>query len=137
MKKSVLVAVLVITCSLFMLQTGFAGVEWTLKKQLDIEASPRDIVLTPDGQWMIALVKGKVLIYSTVDNKIISRIPVDAAFDKLSYSVADNTLLVASRSGRAVKIIQLEKVYTFSLADLPFKGLEDAPVTVAIFSDYQ
>ena len=137
MNKIVLTTALVFLCFLSMLQPCHADLEWTLKKQLDIEAAPLDIALSPDGQWMFALVSGEVLVYSRADNKLIKRIPVDAAFDKLSFSFTDTTLLLASRSSKTVKLIQLEKVYTFSLAGLPFKGPEHAPVTVVVFSDYQ
>jgi protein-disulfide isomerase len=137
MKKTLLVAVLVFVCSLAMLQPGYADVEWTLKKQITVDSALLDIALSLDGQWLFALVSGEVLIYSTADSKIINRIPVDPSFDKLSFSPVDNTLLVASSSGKAVKLIQLEKVYKFSLAGLPFKGPENAPVTITVFSDYQ
>lgn len=137
MKKSVLIAILVWMYSLLVLQPCYAGVEWTIKKQLEIEAAPIDIALSLDGQWMFVLVSGEVLIYSTADDAIINRIPVDPSSDKLSFSAAYNTLLVASKSGKAVKLIQLEKVNEFSLSGLAFKGPENAAVTIAVFSDYQ
>lgn len=137
MKKIVAATALVLACSLSMLQPCYAGVEWTLKKQLAVDAAPLDVALSADGRWMFVLAPGEVLIYTTADDKIVNRIPVDKAFDKLSYSAADNTLLVASRSGKAVKLIQLESVYKFSLDGLAFKGPENAPVTIEVFSDYQ
>ncbi|HVP79228.1 MAG TPA: hypothetical protein VMV04_15180 [Thermodesulfobacteriota bacterium] len=135
--KRTLVALAICLCCLGTAQSSRGEVEWTLKKQLDIEATPLDIVLSTDGQWIFVLTSGEVLIYSSQDNKIVNRVPVDASFDKLSFSPVDNTLLVASRSGKAVRLIQLERVYKFSTAGLPFKGREDARVTIAVFSDYQ
>jgi hypothetical protein len=137
MKKILFIIFAICISSFGMVQPCLTEVEWTVRKQLDLESAPLDIALSPDGQWMFVLVSGEVLIYSTADNKIINRIPVDAYFDKLSFSAAGNTLLLASRSGKAVRLIQLEKVHKFSMAGLPFKGREDAPVTISIFSDYQ
>lgn len=137
MKRSLVIAVLVFACSLSMIQPCPGEVDWTLKKQLNIEAIPLDIALSTDGQWIFVLASGEVLIYSTAENKIINRIPVDKSFDKLSFSPVNNTLLVASRSGKAVKLIQLDKVYRFSMSGLPFKGPEKAAVTISVFSDYQ
>ncbi len=137
MKKIVFIAALVFVCSFCMLQPCRADVEWTLKKQLAMDSSPLDIALSTDGQWMFVLASGEVLIYSTADDKVINRIPVDESFDKLSYSAADNTLLVASRAGKTVKLVQLDTVYKFSLDGLPFIGPENAPVTITVFSDYQ
>ncbi|RJR22833.1 MAG: hypothetical protein C4581_00565 [Nitrospiraceae bacterium] len=137
MNKGVLLTILIVAFFLSMLYPCHADMEWTLKKEFEVEAAPRDMALSPDGQWMIALVKGEVLIYSTIDDKIIKRIPVDDAFDTMSFSAADNTILVANSSGKAIRLIHLEKVHNFSLAGLPPRGREDAPVTIAIFSDYQ
>ncbi|MCK5836499.1 MAG: hypothetical protein KAH09_04480 [Desulfobacula sp.] len=48
-----------------------------------------------------------------------------------------NTLILASSSTEAVKNIQTEQRYEILLSDLPFKGPFDAPVTLAVFDDYQ
>jgi len=48
-----------------------------------------------------------------------------------------NTLILASSSTGALKIIQADQRYEISLSGLPFKGPVDAPVTIAVFDDYQ
>jgi hypothetical protein len=62
---------------------------------------------------------------------------VDGQFDRLAHSPKDNTVVLSSSSGRSLKFIELELVYEFDVSELPFKGLENAPVTVAVFGDYQ
>jgi protein-disulfide isomerase len=137
MKKSILLGLSIFAYSLAIFHPSYAGVEWTPRKELSIGVVPLDIALTPDGQWLFVLASGEVLIYSTVDGGIINRIPVDTAFDKISFSPVDNTLVVAGGSGKSVKLIQVEKVYKFSISRLPFRGAENAPVTITVFSDYQ
>jgi len=44
---------------------------------------------------------------------------------------------VPSRSQKMLRVIQLETIHQFDLSGLPFKGREEAPVTIAVFSDYQ
>jgi len=53
------------------------------------------------------------------------------------HSASDNTLILSSRSGQALEIIQLEPVYRIDVSGLPFKGAAQAPVTIAVFSEYQ
>jgi len=118
-------------------QPCLAGVEWTHGKQLSVDAAPIDIALSPDGKWLFVLAPGEVLIYETRGDKIINRIPLEQTFDTISYSASDNTLLVGSRSEKVLKLIRIEAVYSFSMSGLPFKGPEDAPVTITVFSDYQ
>jgi len=131
---SLLVSVL---CLLSMARPSQAEIEWTEKKQLKLEATPLDMATSPDGKWVIVLTPGELLVYSAPEDKVTDRFPVDKVFDKLAYSAADETVIVSSSSGKTLKFIQLDVVQKFSMAGLPFKGLENAPVTIAVFSDYQ
>jgi protein-disulfide isomerase len=67
----------------------------------------------------------------------VSRIPVDNTFDRIAFVQQDNSLVVTSSAGKALKVIELAVVHSFSEAGLPFQGNEKAPVTLVVFSDYQ
>ncbi len=128
---------LILFCLILVSSHAHAAVEWSLKKQLKLEAAPMDIASSADGKWFFVLSPGEVDIYSVPDYKLINHIPVDRVFDRLAFSPSNNTLIVSSSTDRTVKVIQLEVVHHFSLQDLPFKGPKDAPVTLVVFSDYQ
>ncbi len=114
-----------------------AEIEWSLKKQLNLEAAPQDVVSSGDGKWVYVLTKGEILIYSEAEGKVVKRVPVDKTFDRLTFSAADNTLIVTSSTGKMMNIIQLEQVHHFALDGVPFEGGKNAPVTLVVFSDYQ
>jgi hypothetical protein len=120
-----------------LLRTLFAEIEWTVKKQLKLEAAPTDIAPSADGKWIYVLTSGEILVYSVPEDKVMNRIPVDKTFDRLTYSAQDNTLLVSSSAEKTLKIIQLAVIQHFSLEGLPFEGQKNAPVTLVVFSDYQ
>jgi hypothetical protein len=131
-------ASLVVTlCMLSAIRPSYADIEWTEKKQLNLGASPVDLVTSPDGKWVIILTPGEILAYSIPEDKIVNRMLVDKAFDKITYSAADGAVLISSSSGNMIKIIQMDVVHKFSLAGPPFKGPENAVVTIVVFSDYQ
>jgi len=117
-------------------QSSFAGIEWTEKKQLKLEAVPIDMVTSPDGKWIFVLSKGELLVYSLDDRKIYP-LPIDKSFDKLAYSAADDSIILYSTSGKIVKYLQMDIIHDFSFGGLPFKGPENAAVTLVVFSDYQ
>ena len=141
MKKSLVRAatssLIAMLCIVSAIQPALAEIEWTEKKQLKLEASPVDVVTSPDGKWVIILTPGQVLVYSVPEDKVIDRMPVDKAFNKITYSSADGAIVISSSTGNLVKIIQMDVVHTFSLAGIPFKGPENAAVTLVVFSDYQ
>jgi hypothetical protein len=126
-----------IICLFFAVRPSLADIEWTEKKQIKLEVTPIDMVTSPDGKWVIVLSSGEILVYSMPEGKVINRMPVDKAFDKLTYSAPDETIILSSSSGKTMKFVQMAEVHKFSLAGLPFKGPENAAVTIVVFSDYQ
>jgi len=140
MRRGIITAVIVfyvmIGC-LTMPQHVHAGVEWTVTKQVSLDAEPLDVASSADGKLIFVLVPGEVLIYTISKNKITNHIPVDKVFNRLRYTASTNTLVLTSSSARTLKIIKLEWIYSMSVSGLPFRGPVDAPVTVAVFSDYQ
>jgi hypothetical protein len=113
------------------------NVEWTISGKLDLKAPPDDMCASANGKWLYILSAGEIAVYSFTEEKIVNRIAIDKAFDSMTCVTEKNSLVVTSRSGNIVQIIQLEEVYQFDVSGLPFLGAKDAPVTVAVFSDYQ
>ena len=118
-------------------QVFAADLELTERKQLKLDVSPLDTATSADGQWLFILTPGEIIVYSAFEDKISKGIPIDKGFDRLTYSAKTNSLILSSRSEKAVKIIQLELIHQFDISGLPLKGPENAPVTVAVFGDYQ
>ena len=140
MKRTFLfLKIFVLTTAICFLIPQFANatLEWTLIEQIDLDESPLDIAATFDGQLLFVLIPGEVLIYSTKEKKVTNRIPVDVDFDRLTHTIKDNTLVLTGTTAKTVKIIQLETIQKIDISGLPFKGPENAPVTIAVFSDYQ
>lgn len=135
--RSASLALIAVLCLLAAGRPARADIEWTEKKQFKLDVSPIDMVTSPDGKWVIFLSRGEVVVYSVPDDRVAGRTPVDKAFDRLTFSAADDTVILSSSTTKTLKFIQVEAVHNFSLAGLPFKGPENAPVTVVVFSDYQ
>jgi hypothetical protein len=122
---------------LYVPQIASADVEWTFGKQRNLDVSPIDISSSSDGQWIYMLTPGEIAIYSVFDDTVVNRIPIDKTFDKISYAVQSNSLVVSSSTAKTMRLIQLEVIQKFASDGLAFKGLENAPVLIAVFSDYQ
>lgn len=114
-----------------------AEIEWNVQKQLKLEASPLDAATSADGKNLYVLTSGEVLVYALPDYGLLTRIPVDKGLDRMTYSPRDNRLILMSGADRTVKVLQLETIHRFSLEGLYVKGPKNAPVTLAVFSDYQ
>jgi hypothetical protein len=114
-----------------------ADVEWKVLKSLDLKAAPLDVAPSMDGQRLFILTSGEILVYSIPEGKITDHIPVDKEFDRIVSLPRGDALSISSGTKKLVQVIMLESVYKIDVSGLPFKGPKEAPVTIAIYDDYQ
>jgi DNA-binding beta-propeller fold protein YncE len=114
-----------------------AELEWTFRKPVPLTSAPLDNAVSADGKLLFMLSEGEIVVYSLTRNKTINTIPIDSDYDRISVSPRGNSLIVTSSAGKSLKIIDLEFIYQIDISGLPLKGPADAPVTIAVFSDYQ
>ena len=140
MKKTVILLVLAflfVGGGTFFPQVVQADLEWRIIKDLDLKATPLDVVSSADGRRLFILTPGEILVYSFPDGKLTDRIPVDKDFDKIASLPRDDILTITSSTKKALQLILLETVYKIDLTGSPFKGPKDALVTIVVFDDYQ
>jgi hypothetical protein len=138
MKNTVLCLVLaLLTLAVIHPPAAYADIEWNVKKELKLEAAPLDAATSADGKNLYLLTAGEVLVYAMPDYRLLTRIPVEKGLDRMALSARDNRLILMSGADKTVKVLQLETVHRFSLDGLAVKGPRNAPVTLAVFSDYQ
>jgi hypothetical protein len=116
---------------------ALADFEWRILKDLDLQMPPLDVAPSADGQRLFILTAGEILVYSIPEEKITGRIPVDKEFDRIAALPRADTVTITSTVKKALQIIVLESIYKIDSTGLPFKGPQNAAVTVAIFTDYQ
>jgi len=121
----------------FFPQVVQADLEWKVIKDLDLKATPLDVSPSADGKWLFILTPGEILVYSFPEGRITDRIPVDKSFDRITSLPRANMVTITSGAKKALQIILLEAIYKIDVTDLPFKGPQDASVTVVVFDDYQ
>jgi protein-disulfide isomerase len=136
-KTPIILAIVLVTSLLCAPLVIPAQIEWTISGQLDLKAPPLDICASADGKWLYILSAGEVAVYSFAEDKIVNRIAIDKAFDRMIYLKEKNSLVVTSRSGNQLHFIQLKEVYQFDTSGLPYQGSKRAPITIVVFSDYQ
>lgn len=137
MRKWPAVLMSVFLSVMFFVPAAMAGVEWRTMNNLNIEETPLDVAPSGDGQWLYILTRGAILVYSLPEGKITDRVAVDKEYDRIASLPRANALAISSSHEKNVQIIVLENVYKIDISGLPVKGPPDAPVTIAVFDDYQ
>jgi hypothetical protein len=112
-------------------------IEATTLKQFDLQQPPLDVDTSPDGKLMFILTPGQVLVYSNMGNEPVNRITVGSHFDSLTFAEDLDLLILSSKDDQRVKMVRIDLVSEISTEGSPVIGNPDAPVTLAVFDDYQ
>lgn len=132
----------VLSVTLFLALTWFAcgpaaAVEWDVVRTLKTEKKPRDAAISLNGRWVFILTdEGEVLIYSS-NGTLKDKIAVGESIDGIKVGPREDILLLTSRKDKNVKIVILEFIQDINVSGAPFKGPADAPVAIALFTDFQ
>lgn len=117
--------------------SSHAAVEVTIHRTLNLEETPVDTAMSAGGKYVFVLTdQGKVLVY-TPDGKLSDTIPVDKSVDSIKAGPREEILLLVSSKKKTVQVAVLDFVQEINVSGSPFKGAADAPVTIALFSDFQ
>lgn len=115
----------------------FATVEWQIIQTLNIDASPLDMAVSPDGRSIYVLTEdGNIHIYSA-DGTLKDKIHIGSRVNHIKIGPKGERLFVSSRQNKTLKVITLDYIYDINISGSPYKGAKDAPVIIAVFSDFQ
>lgn len=114
-----------------------AEVEWQTLSTLNLDKKPLDLVSSPKGDLIYVLTEGEVLIYATKSKSIQDRIPVDKGVDRIAVAPRGGELFLTNEKTKTFSVVSVAFVQNIDVKGAPFKGPADAPVVIAVFSDFQ
>jgi hypothetical protein len=137
MKFSVNTLILILLICLGILSSVHAEVEYTVLKTYRLEDQPVDMAFSTNRNEIYVLnQKGELLIYDT-NGHLTEKISVGKGYDRLKLVQGSDILFLSSREDKTIQIIQLDFVQKIDTSGSPFKGPENAPVIIAVFSEFQ
>lgn len=117
--------------------TGTATVEWEIQNTLDIEAEIVDVAVSLDGEMIYVLTdQGHILIYGQ-DGGLRDRIEIGTHAERIAVGPEGEKLFVSSRQRKTVEVVSVDFIHKINTTGSPSKGPADAPVVMAVFSDFQ
>jgi DNA-binding beta-propeller fold protein YncE len=137
MKKIfVILAMMVIFFTAFYTQS-FAVVESNVIQTLNLENPPLDVAVSPDGEKLYILTEnGNILIYSGT-GKLTDTLKVDKNIDAIRISRSGDVLFLSSQKSKQVQIVLVDFIQVIDVTGSPYKGPDNAPVVITVFSDFQ
>ena len=114
-----------------------AEVETSVQQTLKTEAAPIDVAVSPDGRSTFVLTdEGSVLVYDRLGN-LTDNINVGNHVNQIEIGPSGERLFATSQQNKTVEIILLSFIYDIRTDGSHFKGDANAPVTIAVFSEFQ
>ncbi|MDX1775066.1 MAG: hypothetical protein R3297_00635 [Desulfobulbales bacterium] len=106
-------------------------------KTFDLESKPIDMAVSADGKTTFVLVEGgKILIYDQYGT-LKDTLKVSDSVMSIGTSPNGDSLLLADSKAKTLEVLGISFVVDIDVTGLPFKGPANAPVVIAVFSDYQ
>ena len=114
-----------------------AEVEKGESRLLQLNAKPIDMASSADGKYTFVLAEGGKIFILDGSGTIKDTLSVNESVVSIGTSPKGDFLLLADSKSNTHEIVRISFVVDIDIAGLPFKGPADAPVVVAVFSDYQ
>jgi predicted DsbA family dithiol-disulfide isomerase len=114
-----------------------AELEWQIEKKIELESPAIDMALSLDGQRAFLLdKKGNLNVYK-VDGALEGTIPVGKEFDHIQPGPSPELIFISNRKKKTIDLLTIDFVQDINIEGAPFKGPENAPVVLSLFTDFQ
>ena len=132
-----LVAILTLSTLLLSSSTGFAEIEWNVLQTLNLKEPPVDIAFSTSRNKILVLTeKGNLQIFEP-DGQQIANLDVGKGFNRLYHVQGSDVVLLSGQNNKTAKIVELSFIEQINTIGAPFLGADNAPVVIAVFSDFE
>jgi hypothetical protein len=111
-------------------------VDWQVLLETHLDAVPLDSAISADGELVFVLGPKSIRVHDAISGQLMREIPLEAEYDRIHISSGDRLVLSGSKS-QQLKVLDVERIFPIEIGDHPIIGPADAPVTIAVFDDYQ
>ena len=131
---AILAAVLFIPA---LMSPAIADVDMNILKILKIDDTPLDVAFAKNHNYIYVLTdKGQILVFDP-SGRQLEQIEVGRQFDQMRVIPGSDVIFLTSRKNKLVQIVQVDFVQQINTSDSPTIGPPDAPVVIAVFSEFE
>lgn len=140
MKKTLTLCALLLLPSFLGAQTlppANQSVDSAIQAKWEIDAKPIDVVHTLDNKKVFILADdSNIHVFSATGAKL-GRIPVDKGVSAIDIEPRGNLVYLIDGEKNTFTSMTVSFTTTIDVTGAPFLGSENAPVVLAVFSDFQ
>lgn len=111
--------------------------EWKIVRKIDVKEKPVDIAHSLDGKYAFVLTELHVVNVYDQAGVLQGSIPVEQGVNAIALGPQGQYLHLSDNVSNTFYTLALDYVLQINTANAPTKGDLNAPVVVAVFSDFQ
>lgn len=112
-------------------------VQWKQIGNLQLPSKPMDIAYSLDGHYAFILTSSKQILVYNQQGKLQGQIPVDEGVSAIDIAPLGQFLYLIDSKDNRLSTLSVDFVVDIDISASPVKGVKNAPVTVAVFSDFE
>ena len=112
-------------------------VQWNQLSDLQLPDKPKDIAYSLDGNYAFVLTNSKQILVYNQQGQLQGKIPVDEGVSAIDIAPRGELLYLIDSKDNRLSTLAMDFIVDIDASDSPIKGKIDAPVTVAVFSDFE
>lgn len=112
-------------------------VEWKPAMELKLPEKAKDFAYSLDGKYAFVLAESNQVLVYDQKGVLQGRIPVDAGVSDIAIAPLGQALYLLDSNKNILSTLAVDFVLDINTAGSPLKGAADAPVVVAVFSDFE
>ena len=137
MRSGLIGVIIVLVLSLGVGLVDAARTEWQVHQTLRFEKEPLDMLVDNRNRRVYVLNEaGEILVYG-FNGRMRGKVDVGPDVVQIEAGPSDGILFLLRREGRSIQSVTISVVEEINIDGAPLKGDKDAPVTIAVFSDFQ
>lgn len=117
--------------------SGASGVQGQVENSWQLPEKPIDLVYSLDGKRVFILTdQQQVLVYDAEGN-LLGKIAVKKGVSSIDIAPRGERLYLLNDKDNSFTDLSVDFVVDIDVTGSPFLGKADAPVTIAVFTDFQ
>ncbi len=137
MRSGLIGVIIGLVLSLGVGSAGAAQTEWQVIQTLRFENQPLDMLVENRMRRVYVLNDaGEILVYG-FNGGMKGKIDVGTDVVQIKAGPSDGILFLLRKQGKSIQSISIDVTEEININGSPLKGEKDAPVTIAVFSDFQ
>ena len=118
-------------------QFALAEIEWETQQIINFDETPVDMVMSARGTYLFVLTDdGVIHVYDSTGN-LKGQVEAGKGVDKIACGPSENQLILKYKKNKEIKKIVIDFIQDIDIEGSPYKGNKNAPVVIAVFTDYQ